>query len=235
MEPKVRLQGYGYNPFCSHSSRCLEVLVWQYFEEAVCAPKVRLKRYGFKGFPSHSSRCSGGLFPQYSGVSPNLVDVSDTFYFFCSGEGKGQSEAPGGRRGGRVSIENPRRGGGFPRKGGNGPEGVCGEFGGGGGGAKFFFFYGPKFPPMQRCGTPRTPEARKIQSSTKVTKKWLLQSDPKSNPKTDFLTRNVTLKLLFSGQKGTFRVTFRATLSPFLVTFELLWIFRGFGCSGGCQ
>ena len=26
VEPKVRLQGYGYNPFCSHSSRCLAVL-----------------------------------------------------------------------------------------------------------------------------------------------------------------------------------------------------------------
>ena len=70
VEPKVRLQEYGYNPFCSHSSRCLAVLVWQYFEEAFCAPKVRLKWYGFKGFPSHSSHCSGGLFPQYSGVSP---------------------------------------------------------------------------------------------------------------------------------------------------------------------
>ena len=70
VEPKVRLQGYGYNPFCSHSSRCLAVLVWQYFEEACCAPKVRLKWDGFEGFPSHSSHCSGGLFPQYSGVSP---------------------------------------------------------------------------------------------------------------------------------------------------------------------
>ena len=30
-----------------------------------------MKWYGFKGFPSHSSHCSGGLFPQYSGVSPN--------------------------------------------------------------------------------------------------------------------------------------------------------------------
>ena len=40
------------------------------FEEAFRAPKVRLKWYGFKGFPSHSSHCSGGLFPQYSGVSP---------------------------------------------------------------------------------------------------------------------------------------------------------------------
>ena len=27
VELKVRLQGYGYNPFCSHSSRCLAVLV----------------------------------------------------------------------------------------------------------------------------------------------------------------------------------------------------------------
>ena len=27
VEPKVRLQGYSYNPFCSHSSSCLAVLV----------------------------------------------------------------------------------------------------------------------------------------------------------------------------------------------------------------
>ena len=73
VEPKVRLQGYGYNPFCSHSSCCLEVLVWQYFEEAFCAPKVRLKWYGFKGFPSHSSHCSGGLFPQYSGSAHKIL------------------------------------------------------------------------------------------------------------------------------------------------------------------
>ena len=46
----------------THSSRCLAVLVWQYFEEAFCARKVRLKWYGFKGFPSHGSHCSGGPF-----------------------------------------------------------------------------------------------------------------------------------------------------------------------------
>ena len=67
---KVRLQGYGYDPFCSHSFGWLAVLVWQYFEEAFCAPKVRLKWYGFKGFPSQSSHCSGGLFPQYSRGGP---------------------------------------------------------------------------------------------------------------------------------------------------------------------
>ena len=78
MEPKVRLQGYGYNLFCSHRSRCLELLVWQYFEEAFCAPKIRLKWYGFKGFPSHNSHCSGGLFPQHSGVSPKMASFSET-------------------------------------------------------------------------------------------------------------------------------------------------------------
>ena len=29
-------------------------------------------------------------------LSIYLVDVSDIFYFFCSGRGKGESEAPGG-------------------------------------------------------------------------------------------------------------------------------------------
>ena len=46
-----------------------------------------------------------------------LVDVSNIFYFFCSGEGKGELEAPG-RGGGRFFfIENPRRGGVLPREG----------------------------------------------------------------------------------------------------------------------
>ena len=38
-----------------------------------------------------------------------LVDVSDIFYFFCSGEGKGELEAQGAGEG-SVFIENPRRG-----------------------------------------------------------------------------------------------------------------------------
>ena len=73
VEPKVRLQVYGYNPFCSHSSRCLAVLVWQYCQGSfLCTQSTRLKWYSFKGFPSHSSHCSGGLFPQYSGAKPEL-------------------------------------------------------------------------------------------------------------------------------------------------------------------
>ena len=31
-----------------------------------------------------------------------LVDVSDIFYFFCTGEQKGEFEAPGGGRGGDL-------------------------------------------------------------------------------------------------------------------------------------
>ena len=62
--------------------------------------------------------------------------------FLCSGEGKGESEEPGGG-GGDYLLKIPGRGvlpGGWVR----GGEGVCGDLGGG---AKFFFFSGPKFPP----------------------------------------------------------------------------------------
>ena len=76
----------------------------------------------------------------------NLVDVSDIFYFFCSG--KGESEAPGRGRGSVFLLKIPgERGGGPPRRGGGGLpgegggprglEGVCTEFGGGG--ARYFF------------------------------------------------------------------------------------------------
>ena len=86
-----------------------------------------------------------GFFGVYfSGVLGVLVDVSDIFYFFCSGDRKGESKAPGGGGGGRFLIENPRGGGGLTAGGGGGArgrEGVCGKLGRGGG-AKFFFFRG---------------------------------------------------------------------------------------------
>ena len=64
-----------------------------------------------------------------------LVDVSDIFYFFCSGEGKGESEVQGRGGGGlRFLLKIP--GGGSPGerrgRGARGREGVCGESGGGG-------------------------------------------------------------------------------------------------------
>ena len=62
-----------------------------------------------------------------------LVDVSDIFNFFCSGERKGESGAPGT---GGADFLLKIRGGGLR----GGEEGVCGEFGGRG--AKFFFFRG---------------------------------------------------------------------------------------------
>ena len=77
-------------------------------------------------------------------------------FFFCSGEGKGESEEPGG--GGRFSIENPRRGGGCLPSGWGRAEGVfAGNLGGGG--AKYFFA-GPKCPPRRlasRDSKARTP------------------------------------------------------------------------------
>ena len=67
-----------------------------------------------------------------------LADVSDIFYFFSSGEGSRESEAPG-RRGVRFLIENCRRGGGLRGEGGpRGREAVCREFGEGGAGLNFF-------------------------------------------------------------------------------------------------
>ena len=63
------------------------------------------------------------------------MDVSDIFYFFCLGEGKG--EVRGARRGrGAIFIENPRRRGGSPGQVGTeeGGAGGClqGIWGGGG-------------------------------------------------------------------------------------------------------
>ena len=78
VEPKVWLQGYAYSLFGSHSSRCLEVVLWQCFEEVFCAPKVRLKRYGFRGVPSHHSHCCGpgALVPQHSGDRPTQGELN---------------------------------------------------------------------------------------------------------------------------------------------------------------
>ena len=73
---------------------------------------------------------------------PSLADVSDIFiFFFGSGRGKGESEAAG-RGGGRIFIENPRRGGGSPGGGTEGPGGVCSELGIFLGGGLNIFFRG---------------------------------------------------------------------------------------------
>ena len=71
------------------------------------------------------------------------MDVSDISFFFCSGEGKGESEEPGGG-GGRFFIEIPRRGGlpgGWGRGRGAGRV-FAGNLGGG-----LNIFSGPKLPP----------------------------------------------------------------------------------------
>ena len=64
------------------------------------------------------------------------VDVSDIFYFFCSGEGKGESEALGGDWG-RFLLKIPGGRGVSPGRGGGGEERgagrvFVGNLGGGG-------------------------------------------------------------------------------------------------------
>ena len=67
-----------------------------------------------------------------------MADVSDIFYFFCSGTGKGESEGAG--RGGRFFIENPTRGGVSRRGRGVGRVSAANwGFLGGGGGENVFF------------------------------------------------------------------------------------------------
>ena len=84
VEPKVRLQGYGYSLFCSHSSGCLEVLVGQYFEEAFCAPKVRLKWYGFKDFPLIALIALVAFFHSTPGAAHFILTLRTIFKTFFS-------------------------------------------------------------------------------------------------------------------------------------------------------
>ena len=79
-----------------------------------------------------------------------LVDFSDSFFFFCSGAGKGESEAPGG--GGRFLLKIPGGGGGSGRE--------C-VGGGARGGRVFarklgvdFVFCWAGIPTKYRCDTP---------------------------------------------------------------------------------
>ena len=70
------------------------------------------------------------------------MDISDIFYFFCSGEGKGESEAPGG---GDFLLKIPG-GGGVSQAGGAGGSEDPGGCSRGIGGAAKFFFFGAEIP-----------------------------------------------------------------------------------------
>ena len=85
----------------------------------------------------------------FTNLDGRLVDVS-IFFFFCSGEGKGEREAPGG--GGAIFHGNSQGGGGSRVGGGGGArsrEVVCGE-----GGGLNIFFPGPKCPPRAKSRDP---------------------------------------------------------------------------------
>ena len=73
------------------------------------------------------------IYPKKSTPPPNLVDVSDIFYFFSA---RGRGRGSPGRRGGFL-LKIPWKGG-SPKGGGGLREGVCWELGGGG--AKYFFW-----------------------------------------------------------------------------------------------
>ena len=80
-----------------------------------------------------------------------MVDDSDIFYFFCSGEGKG--EAPGGGGGGEFLLKIPGKGRGFPGGWGRGGQGAGWVFAGIWGGGAKYLFSGPKFPPSNTMPT----------------------------------------------------------------------------------
>ena len=65
------------------------------------------KNFCDKDFAELSGELSGAICLKTLVLMGNSVDVSDIFYFFCSGEGKGESEAPGR---GFSFIGNPREG-----------------------------------------------------------------------------------------------------------------------------
>ena len=117
------------------------VCLFQWRESAVGDSKVLLpvvsplEASALRVVVGGNSSRNGGSVP----IEQYWVDVSDIFNFFCSGEGKGESEAPGGG-GGRFFIENSRRGGGSPGRGGGGRGAGRVSARNSGGGSQIFFF-----------------------------------------------------------------------------------------------
>ena len=115
---------------------------WGQCYEFQCEPQSRnrqiinlRKKWGFRQFQKERLKvCRTALFAHFLRTKCGfLADVSDIFYFFLLGEGKGESEAAG-RGAVRYFIDNPRRGGGSPG-GAKGPGGCLrriGDLGGGG-------------------------------------------------------------------------------------------------------
>ena len=80
MEPKVRLQGYGYNPFCSHSSRCLAVLVWQSaLRKLFVHPKYGWNGTVSRAFPLIALIALGAFFHSTPGSAQKKAGVAFLF------------------------------------------------------------------------------------------------------------------------------------------------------------
>ena len=153
-------------------------------------PVVSSRKTDRKGhFGQDTGRVSGDTWPSrdfsekncdfflcaVSAPYKSLVDVSDIFYLFPLGEGKGESEVPGGGEGDGILLKIPG-GGGFSGRvgaaGRQGWEGVCGEFGGGG---LTIFFSGPKCPPRKDPSPLRVSISSFITSFNCRSRSWGLQ------------------------------------------------------------
>ena len=97
-------------------------------------------------FSRGRNRISRGVENRGSLISVPLALSPQGFYFFLFGGGEGgvRGDREGGR--GRISTENLRRGGGFPRTGGGGARGPGGYLQKIWGGGAKYSFSGPKCP-----------------------------------------------------------------------------------------
>ena len=154
--------------------------------------------------------------------SPNLGGRFDIFYFFCSGRGKGESEAPGG---GEVRFLLKIPGGLSPEgRGAEGPGGCLRRIGdlGGGGGVNFFFsglnvHQETKASIKTRTAIYRSLRALRAQNPQKVSKKSPRASGPgvsKKSRKESKSLKKVSEKSLFD------------TFLTFLTLFETFWTLR---------
>ena len=111
----------------------------RYYLERYCAIEGGVSRTGQLRAKTQENIFKQGLALLQKVAFHFLVDVSDIFYFSCSGEGKGESEAPG-RWGGDFLLKIP--GGGSPSRVGAGGRGAGRVFAGifGGGGVNIFFW-----------------------------------------------------------------------------------------------
>ena len=124
----VRFQTGKFRPqsFEARTSAGMATLTWHSH-----GPRIGVSRPCGPKTPKRSQKIFPGLPAWRVKKVPNLVDVSDFFYFFGSGD------------------DNPRRGGGSPGRVGAGGGRGAGSLRGMWGGGTRYVFWGLKFPPSE--------------------------------------------------------------------------------------